>query len=185
MLFHFYWVFAWLRFIHGRSRGPPFLIHQGLSFLTKSDQILSFTTKWDQGEAQSSSLSPVLSAIVGWTPPLGWNKIFETYSILQILVFFAKRIYFQKDHLWSLGWAKEVHKSSSPCGAPWVPARMIIRDVRSSSRTILSTMKPIYERNTCNSTFASRGEKFKKLVLRSAGEFPINNPSTLFQHHPD
>ena len=58
-----------------------------------------------------------------------------------------KRIYFQKDHLWSLGWAKEVHKSSSPCGAPWVPARMIIRDVRSSSRTILSTMKPIYERN--------------------------------------
>ena len=147
MLFHFYWVFAWLRFIHGRSRGPPFLIHQGLSFLTKSDQILSFTTKWDQGEAQSSSLSPVLSAIVGWTPPLGWNKIFETYSILQILVFFAKRIYFQKDHLWSLGWAKEVHKSSSPCGAPWVPARMIIRDVRSSSRTILSTMKPIYECN--------------------------------------
>ena len=74
-------------------------------------------------------------------------KYLELTSILQILVFFAKRIYFQKDHLWSLGWAKEVHKSSSPCGAPWVPAEMMIRDVRGSSRTILSTMKPIYERN--------------------------------------
>ena len=121
--------------------------HQGLSFLIKSDQNLSFTSKCDQGEAQSSSLSPVLSAIVGWTPPLGWNKIFGTYSRLQILVFFAKRIYFQKDHLWSLWWAKEVHKTSCPCGAPWVPAEIMIRDVRGSNRTILSTMKPI---NKCN-----------------------------------
>ena len=177
MLFHFYWVFAWLRFIHGRSRGPPFLIHQGLSFLTKSDQILSFTTKWDQGEAQSSSLSPVLSAIVGWTPPLDWNKTFGTYSRLQILVFFAKRIYFQKDHLWSLGWAKEVHKSSSPCGAPWVPARMIIRDVRSSSRTILSTMKPIYERNIYaiqHLHLEGKNSKSSFCVLRESSQFVTN-----------
>ena len=148
--------------------------HQGSS---KSNQILSFTTKCGQGEAQSSSLSPVLSAIVGCTPPLGWNKIFGTYSRLHILVFFAKRIYFQKDHLWSLWWAKEVHKSSSPCGAPWVPAEMMIRDVRGSNRTILSTMKPIYECNIYviqHSHLEGKKSKSSLCVLREGSQFVTN-----------
>ena len=151
--------------------------HQGLSFLTKCDHILSFTTKCDQGEAQSSSLSPVLSAIVGWTPPLDWNKIFGTYSRLQILVFFAKRIYFQKDHLWPLGWAKEVHKTSSPCGAPWVPAEIMIRDVRGSNRTILSAMKPIYECNIYviqHSHLEGKKSKSSLCVLREGSQFVTN-----------
>ena len=133
MPFHFFWIFAWLRFIlDERSRSPPFLFSQRF---VRSDQVWSNFVLYDQvWSRRGSELFTFSRAFCYcWVNSSArlkqniWNLL-KTPNYIGLL---CKTNLFQKDHLWSLGWAKEVHKSSSPCGAPWVPAEM----------------KPIYERN--------------------------------------
>ena len=69
--------------------------------------------------AQSSSLSPVLSAIVGWTPPPDWKaKIVRKGSQKNVFLLMSAKV---PPYLRSLGRSKEIHQATSR--SPGVPEK--------------------------------------------------------------